>query len=105
MFVIWMLIECYYFMYSCVLFKYFRADLDTVVTKYQFENSNAEEVLILIQRSRLLATTKRAKRKEGFDVRSKPIITFSNEMAEDGGGVRREFFRYFKFCCIGINVC
>ena len=57
------------------------AALDTLINQYCFENAKVGDQVILVQRRRLLLTTKRVISRGTLDLRLTPPKTFSNEMA------------------------
>ena len=57
------------------------------------ETVEGDPITIVVQRRRILTSTLRAVKSNGFTF-SRPVqVVFAGEEAEDGGGPRREFFR------------
>ena len=54
-----------------------------------------ESLPIIIQRNHLWRSLMRAMNSPTFSYYAVPLVQFSGEDAEDAGGPRREFFRYF----------
>jgi hypothetical protein len=59
----------------------------------QVKSDDTNQNTIVVQRSRLLASSVAAIRKKCFLSSLKVAVEFSGEEAEDYGGPRREFFR------------